>query len=83
MCQDNKQLGSLAYLPYLRPTLPAFSTPLLADPNRCERGFTGNTIGQANAVSNTALDLRFCDFKGANLSGKTLSGVCVWRGGGA
>ncbi|KAL4854227.1 Thylakoid lumenal 17 [Chlorella vulgaris] len=49
--------------------------PLDNDPNRCERGFTGNTIGQANAVSNTALDLRFCDFKGANLSGKTLSGA--------
>ncbi len=24
---------------------------LHADPNRCERGFIGNTIGQANAVS--------------------------------
>lgn len=27
------------------------STPLHADPNRCDRGYIGNTIGQANAVS--------------------------------
>lgn len=51
--------------------------PLSKDPNRCERGFTGNTIGQANAVSDTVLDLRYCDFKGANLSGKTLSGALM------
>ncbi|PSC69801.1 Thylakoid lumenal kDa chloroplastic [Micractinium conductrix] len=51
--------------------------PLDKDPNRCERGFVGNTIGQANAVSNTALDLRFCKYPGANLSGKTLSGALM------
>lgn len=34
----------------------------------------GNTIGQANAVSNKPLDLRFCKYAGDNLSGKTLSG---------
>jgi len=49
--------------------------PLDSDPNRCERAFVGNTIGQANAVSDKILDLRFCDFKGKNLSGKTLSGA--------
>lgn len=38
-------------------------------------GNVGNTIGQANAVSNKALDLRFCNYQGANLSGKTLSGA--------
>lgn len=46
------------------------------DPNRCDRGFVGNTIGQANAVSNKPLDLRYCKYAGANLSGKTLSGGC-------
>jgi hypothetical protein len=29
-----------------------------ADPNRCERGFDGNTIGQANGVSDKQLDIR-------------------------
>ena len=33
------------------------------DPNRCERAFTGNTIGQANAVSNEALDFRGCSYE--------------------
>jgi hypothetical protein len=56
--------------------------PLDNDPNRCDRGFVGNTIGQANAVSNKPLDLRFCKYSGANLSGKTLSGGCWWWWGG-
>lgn len=62
--------------PARRDPNPLPSPPLArrADPNRCDRGFVGNTIGQANAVSNKALDLRFCKFAGANLSGKTLSG---------
>ena len=47
------------------------------DPNRCERGYVGNTIGQANAVSDRLLDLRKCSYKGANLSGKTLSGALM------
>jgi hypothetical protein len=34
----------------------------------------GNTIGQANAVSDKPLDLRYCDFRGADLRTKTLSG---------
>lgn len=51
--------------------------PLDNDPNRCERGYVGNTIGQANAVSNKPLDLRFCKYAGDNLSGKTLSGALM------
>lgn len=49
--------------------------PLDNDPNRCARGFVGNTIGQANAVSDKPLDLRYCDFRGADLRTKTLSGA--------
>jgi hypothetical protein len=48
--------------------------PLDNDPNRCERAFVGNTIGQANAVSDRALDLRFCKLHGKDLHAKTLSG---------
>lgn len=32
--------------------------PIDQDPNRCERGYDGNTIGQANAVADRVLDLR-------------------------
>jgi len=45
--------------------------PIDTDPNRCERGFTGNTIGQANAVSDKLLDLRGCKFDGKSLAGKS------------
>ena len=51
--------------------------PLDRDPQRCERAYTGNTIGQANAVSDRILDLRYCDFTNKNLSGKTLSGALL------
>ncbi|CAL8471225.1 g10767 [Coccomyxa elongata] len=51
--------------------------PIDNDPNRCERAYTGNTIGQANAVSDRVLDLRMCDFTGKDLSGKTLSGALL------
>lgn len=37
----------------------------------------GNTIGQANAVSDKVLDLRRCNFSGKNLSGKTLAGALL------
>ena len=47
------------------------------DPNRCERGYVGNTIGQANAVSDKLLDLRGCKFDGKSLAGKTLSGALM------
>lgn len=48
-----------------------------ADPNRCERAYTGNTIGQANAVSDKPLDLRQCKYAGTDLSGKVLSGALM------
>jgi uncharacterized protein YjbI with pentapeptide repeats len=48
-----------------------------ADPNRCERGYTGNTIGQANAVSDKLLDLRGCSFDNKSLAGRTLSGALM------
>ena len=51
--------------------------PLDNDPNRCERAYVGNTIGQANGVSDRVLDLRFCNLSGKNLSGKTLSGALL------
>merc|ERR1712048_278016 len=51
--------------------------PLDPDPKHCEAAFTGNTIGQANAVSNKLLDLRKCDFKGADLKSKTLAGALL------
>ncbi|CAD7696129.1 unnamed protein product [Ostreobium quekettii] len=55
------------------PKLP----PLSTDPARCERAFVGNTIGQANAVSDQVLDLRSCSYTGKNLSGKTLAGALL------
>ncbi|CAI5497052.1 unnamed protein product [Closterium sp. Naga37s-1] len=53
--------------------------PLSNDPARCERAFVGNTIGQANGVSDKVLDLRQCDFSGdkENLKGKTLSSALM------
>ncbi|PIA57343.1 hypothetical protein AQUCO_00600224v1 [Aquilegia coerulea] len=53
--------------------------PLSTDPNRCERAFVGNTIGQANGVYDSVIDLRFCDFTNdkSNIKGKTLSAALV------
>ena len=51
--------------------------PIDSDPLRCERAYTGNTIGQANAVSDKTLDLRGCKLAKADLSGKTLSGALL------
>ena len=48
--------------------------PIDQDPERCERAYVGNTIGQANAVSDRVLDLRKCTFDGTDLSTKHLSG---------
>ncbi|PNH09429.1 Thylakoid lumenal 17 protein, chloroplastic [Tetrabaena socialis] len=48
--------------------------PIGNDPDRCDRGYVGNTIGQANAVSDKLLDLRQCSFKGADLHGRVLAG---------
>merc|ERR1712003_133798 len=46
--------------------------PLDTDPTRCEKAYDGNTLGMANGLSDKLLDFRFCDFKGADLSGKSL-----------
>ena len=51
--------------------------PIDTDPNRCERAFVGNTIGQANAVSDRVLDLRKCDLAKTDMSTKTLSGALM------
>mmetsp|Transcript_14202 Transcript_14202/g.40527 ORF Transcript_14202/g.40527 Transcript_14202/m.40527 type:complete len:232 (-) Transcript_14202:1293-1988(-) len=74
--------GGLALLVAMTPAMGARAEvrlpPLDNDPQRCERGYTGNTIGQSNGVSgDKVLDLRFCDFTGADLSGKTLSGALL------
>ncbi|XP_019417866.1 PREDICTED: thylakoid lumenal 17.4 kDa protein, chloroplastic-like isoform X2 [Lupinus angustifolius] len=53
--------------------------PLSTDPNRCERAFVGNTIGQANGVYDKPLDLRLCDFTNekTNLKGKSLTAALM------
>ncbi|KAG8390432.1 hypothetical protein BUALT_Bualt01G0082800 [Buddleja alternifolia] len=53
--------------------------PLSTDPDRCERAFVGNTIGQANGVYDKPLDLRFCDYTNekSNLKGKSLSAALM------
>lgn len=53
--------------------------PLSTDPERCERAFVGNTIGQANGVYDKAIDLRFCDYTNEKnqLKGKTLSAALM------
>ncbi|KAD2805549.1 hypothetical protein E3N88_38926 [Mikania micrantha] len=53
--------------------------PLSTDPNRCERAFVGNTIGQANGVYDKAIDLRFCDYTNdkTNLKGKSLAAALM------
>lgn len=54
--------------------LPPIDT---TDTNRCARGYVGNTIGQANAVSDKTLDMRQCDYKGADLRSKVLAGALM------
>lgn len=53
--------------------------PLSTDPDRCERAFVGNTIGQANGVYDKPLDLRFCDYTNekTNLKGKSLAAALM------
>ncbi|RZC70891.1 hypothetical protein C5167_034071 [Papaver somniferum] len=53
--------------------------PLSTDPDRCEHAFVGNTIGQANGVYDTPIDLRFCDFTNEklNLKGKSLTAALM------
>lgn len=75
------QVGALAVATGLLATGAAHAEfrlpPIDNDPKRCERGFIGNTIGQANAVSDKLLDLRKCSFKGADLTAKVLSGALL------
>ena len=56
--------------------------PIDKDPNRCERAFVGNTIGQSNAVSDRVLDLRYCELPGADLhgtdGGKSMNEVYIY-----
>ncbi|KAK3404054.1 thylakoid lumenal 17.4 kDa protein, chloroplastic isoform X2 [Eucalyptus grandis] len=53
--------------------------PLSTEPNRCERAFVGNTIGQANGVYDKPIDLRFCDYTNekSNLKGKSLAAALM------
>ncbi|XP_043687598.1 thylakoid lumenal 17.4 kDa protein, chloroplastic isoform X2 [Telopea speciosissima] len=53
--------------------------PLSTEPNRCERAFVGNTIGQANGVYDKPIDLRFCDYSNdkSNLKGKSLAAALM------
>ncbi|KAK2992762.1 hypothetical protein RJ640_023275 [Escallonia rubra] len=53
--------------------------PLSTEPNRCERAFVGNTIGQANGVYDKVVDLRFCDYTNEknNLKGKSLAAALM------
>jgi len=51
--------------------------PVDPDPARCERGYDGNTIGQANAVADRLLDLRSCNYDDKDLSKRTLSGAVM------
>lgn len=49
------------------------------EPNRCEKAFIGNTIGQANGVYDKPIDLRFCDYTNekSNLKGKSLAAALM------
>lgn len=53
--------------------------PLSNEPNRCERAYVGNTIGQANGVYDKPLDLRYCDYRNdkSNLKGKSLAAALM------
>ncbi|CAI0397479.1 unnamed protein product [Linum tenue] len=53
--------------------------PLSTEPNRCEKAYVGNTIGQANGVYDKPIDLRFCDYSNdkSNLKGKSLAAALM------
>ncbi|KAL5988534.1 hypothetical protein ACLOJK_036299 [Asimina triloba] len=53
--------------------------PLSTEPDRCEKAFVGNTIGQANGVYDKPIDLRFCDYTNdkSNLKGKSLAAALM------
>ncbi|XP_027331150.1 thylakoid lumenal 17.4 kDa protein, chloroplastic isoform X2 [Abrus precatorius] len=76
--------GILAAITVTSATFPLMAAtqrlpPLSTEPNRCERAFIGNTIGQANGVYDKPLDLRLCDFTNekSNLKGKSLSAALM------
>eukprot|EP00892_Ulva_mutabilis_P001113 jgi/Ulvmu1/11001/UM007_0181.1 len=70
--------GAVALMLQAIPADAAFRLPPIdKDPNRCDRGYVGNTIGQANAVSDKVLDLRQCQYVGADLRAKVLSGALM------
>ncbi|GMH44130.1 hypothetical protein BSKO_12064 [Bryopsis sp. KO-2023] len=70
-------IGFAASLALSGPVQAIRLPPISNDPNRCDRAFVGNTIGQANAVSDTVLDLRNCVLSETDLAGKTLSGALL------
>ncbi|KAK4762288.1 hypothetical protein SAY87_030172 [Trapa incisa] len=53
--------------------------PLSTEPDRCEKAYVGNTIGQANGVYDKPIDLRFCDYTNekSNLKGKSLAAALM------
>ncbi|CAN0921097.1 Thylakoid lumenal 17.4 kDa protein, chloroplastic [Linum grandiflorum] len=53
--------------------------PLSTEPDRCDKAYVGNTIGQANGVYDKPIDLRFCDFSNdkSNLKGKSLAAALM------
>ncbi|XP_023553432.1 thylakoid lumenal 17.4 kDa protein, chloroplastic-like [Cucurbita pepo subsp. pepo] len=84
----SKHIGSVACgllaVWALTNTSPAFAAnqrlpPLSTEPNRCERAFVGNTIGQANGVYDKPIDLRFCDYTNekSQLKGKSLAAALM------
>ncbi|XP_065861471.1 thylakoid lumenal 17.4 kDa protein, chloroplastic isoform X3 [Euphorbia lathyris] len=74
---SNVALGLLAAwaVTSASPRLP----PLSTEPDRCEKAFIGNTIGQANGVYDKPIDLRFCDYTNekSNLKGKSLAAALM------
>ncbi|XP_047329554.1 thylakoid lumenal 17.4 kDa protein, chloroplastic [Impatiens glandulifera] len=82
-----KKVGNVAcgiLLTWAVASSPALSAnqrlpPLSTEPNRCEKAYVGNTIGQANGVYDKPIDLRFCDYTNdkSNLKGKSLAAALM------
>ncbi|CAN0920836.1 Thylakoid lumenal 17.4 kDa protein, chloroplastic, partial [Linum grandiflorum] len=53
--------------------------PLSTEPDRCEKAYVGNKIGQANCIYDKPIDLRFCDFSNdkSKLKGKSLAAALM------
>jgi hypothetical protein len=76
--------GACAALTLAGAALPSLAgnvrlPPLSQDPARCERAYVGNTIGQANGVSDKVLDLRNCSYANEKeqLKGKVLASALL------